>query len=129
MISANDAVEFAAFTLLSAAPSIGAAVHQHVPEDTPPPVVIIGDMDAQPLATKGDRDRRVTLSVVTVTVAEERKPMLAIQGHIESRLDGAIMDVEGWSLTFSFVGDDAVLTPEGDGYVGNSNFTILALRA
>ncbi|WP_022681158.1 DUF3168 domain-containing protein [Sphingobium bisphenolivorans] len=129
MTSAEDAIEKAAFDLLSAVTGLGAPVYQHVPENTPPPVVIIGDIETVPLGGKDDPDRRATLSVMTVTEAEERKSLLQIKGKAEAALDGVQAEHDGWQLSFSLLGATAVLTAEGDGYVGESRFQILALRA
>ena len=129
MTSAANAVEKVSYDLLSEGEDIGAAVYQHVPQDTPPPVIIIGDLEVQPLALKEDPDRRVSLTVLTITEAEERKSMLELQEQIESRMDGARIEHDGWILAFTQVGSDAVLTPDGDGYVGTNSFTIMALRA
>jgi hypothetical protein len=129
MTSAEDAIEKVAFDLLSAIADLGAPVYQHVPEDTPPPVVIIGDIEAAPLGGKNDPDRLATLSVMTVTEAEERKSLLQIKGKAEAALDGAQAEHDGWTLSFAFLGATAVLDAEGAGYVGESRFQILALRA
>ncbi|MDX3908421.1 MAG: DUF3168 domain-containing protein [Sphingobium sp.] len=129
MVSASDAVEKASYATLSAGGDIGAPVFQHVPEDTDPPVIIIGDIEATPIGGKDDPDRRVALTVITVTEAEERKPLLDLMNAVETRLDGARLQENGWKLSFTFVGSSAVLTPEGDGYVGESRFEILAFAA
>lgn len=129
MTSAANAVEKVSYDLLSDGNNIGAAVFQHVPQDTLPPVIIIGDIDVQPLALKDDPDRRINLTILTVTEAEERKSMLDLQDAIETRLDGARISHDGWIIAFTQTDCDAVLTPEGDGYIGTNSFTILALRA
>lgn len=134
MISASDAVEKATYGLLTGSigqptPIEGAQVFQHVPENTSPPVIIIGDIEEEPLAAKDDEDCRVSLSIVTVTEAEERKPVLLLQEQIKDRLRAARVDVEGWKLAFAFESSTATLTPDGAGYVGDSRFEILALRA
>tara|TARA_R110000868_G_scaffold111222_10_gene300468 strand:+ start:357 stop:746 length:390 start_codon:yes stop_codon:yes gene_type:complete len=129
MISASDAAEKASYALLTDGGDIGAPVFQHVPEDTAPPVIIIGDIEAIPIGGKGDPDRRLTLTIVTVTAAEERKPLLDLMNAIETRLDNARTTESGWELSFTFLGSSAALTPEGDGYVGENRFDILALVA
>lgn len=129
MSSAANAIEIATYALLTESGPIGAAVYQHVPEDTPPPVVIIGDIETRPLGTKDEKDRIASLTILTVTEAEERAPALAIMQKIEDRLDGATRTIGGWNLSFSFDGDDTTLTPDGGGYVGTSRFTIMALVA
>lgn len=132
MISATDALEQATYDLLTGATGgrriEGAKVYQHVPEDTPPPVVIIGDMEEEPLGAKKDPDRKISLSIATVTNGEERQPILAIQWQVENLLDSAEVSVEGWTLSFTYLSASANLTGEGDGYVGFSLFEVFALR-
>ena len=101
MTSAANAVEKVSYNLLSDGNNIGAAVFQHVPQDTLPPVIIIGDIDVQTLALKDDPDRRISLTILTVTEAEERKSMLDLQDAIESRLDGARISHDGWIIAFT----------------------------
>jgi hypothetical protein len=127
MPNAVSAVEAAAFTALSAGVTL-APVHQHVPQDAPPPLVIVADMDAERLGTKeGDPDRSITLSIVTVTEGEARKPLLDIQGQIETTLDGLRVTPSGWTLKFSFQSSDGALMEDGKTYVGTSRFNVLAL--
>lgn len=128
MPSAKDAVERAAYQLLTDGEPIGAAVFQDVPQDTPPPVIIIGDMESAGIGGRDDEDRIVSLEVVTVTAGDERKPCLMLQDKIEARLDQAKVDLNGWSLTFRWVDDSAALTPDATGYVGLQKFEIMALR-
>jgi hypothetical protein len=128
MASAKDAVELAAYQLLTAGAPIGAAVFQDVPQDTAPPVIIVGDMESSGIGGKDDPDRVVSLEVVTVTSGDERKPCLDLQEKIETRLDGAKVAIVGWELTFRFVDDNAALTPDATGYVGLQKFEIMALR-
>lgn len=127
-MEAGDAIEAVAFAKLTAG-EIGAPVYQHVPQDEPPPVVIVGDIDvdAEPLGGKGDNDERVTLTVVTILQGEARKPLLAIQGKIKTTLNNRSFSHGGWTLHFLFAGSDGGLLDDGETYVGNSRFTVLAL--
>lgn len=127
MPSALDATEKAAFALLSAGGDIGAPVYQHVPEDSATPVIIIGDLTSAPLDAKDDADRRIAMTIVTVVEGEERKPLLELQDAIEQRIAGIRTVQDGWRLSFTFAGASAVLAPEGDAYVGESRFDVIAL--
>lgn len=127
MTNAVSAVEAAAYTALSAGVTL-APVHQHVPQDTPPPIVIVADMDAERLGTKeGDPDRSITLSIVSVVEGKARKPLLDLQAQIESALDGLRVTPTGWLLKFSFQNSDGALLEDGQTYVGTSRFNVLAL--
>lgn len=129
MASAYDAVEKAAYTLLSAGGDIGAPVYQHVPENTDPPVIIIGDMTSVALAPKGDGDERITLTIVAAVNGEERKPLLALLNGIKERLHNARVAVgDDWELAFTWLSGNALITPDGEGYIGDSQFEVLALR-
>lgn len=126
MTSATNAVEAAVFEALNG--NLTVPVYQHVPEDTPPPVVIIGDIEASPLETKGDSDRQVSLTITTVIQAEQRKPVLDIQEEIVAALDGASLVKDAWQVRPFLESEDAVLLPDGAHYVGTSRYTIWALQ-
>lgn len=136
MTSAVSAVEAVAFTALSEGVTLS-PVFQHVPPDTPAPVTIIGDLDAEPFGTKGaDPDRIISLAITCVVEGEQRKPLLDLQEEVETTLDGLTTTYGGWTLQFTFLASDGVLiadpaSEESDGgetYVGNSRFRVLALK-
>lgn len=126
MASAKDAIEAGSYQLLTGI--VGAQLFQHVPENTPPPVVIIGDIELNALGGKDDPDRRGTLTIVSVTEGEERKPLSAIMEQVDDRLDGKTVTVGGWEIAFNFQSDDAVLAPDGAGYVGQGRYQVIALK-
>lgn len=127
MTDAKSAVEAAAYAALSAGVTL-APVWQHAPQDVPPPVVIIGDMDDEPIGTKDDPDRRVSVSILTVVEGEERRPVFAIQAEITAALDGKTLTSGPWSLRFSAEASDAALLGDGSTYLGTSRFLVMALR-
>jgi hypothetical protein len=55
MTSAASAVEAAVYTALTAGLTL-ATVYQHAPENAALPVVIIGDIEAEPFDTKDEAD-------------------------------------------------------------------------
>ncbi|WP_242149610.1 hypothetical protein [Sphingomonas sp. BAUL-RG-20F-R05-02] len=124
MSKAKSFVEKATFDALSEAIT-GATVWQDAPENAPGDVVIIGDMKSFGLGAKGNTDdRRVSISIVTIVEAEERAPLLALQEQIETALDGAEIEVNGWTLAFGFEDDDAVLSEDGATYTGITSFGV-----
>jgi len=139
-VGVESAVEAATYVGLVASPKLRAAtvekpaalatVYQHVPQNTAPPVVIIGDLDAEPFAaTKAeDEDQLVTLVVIAVTEGEERKPNLAILRAIKTALNGLRVDRDGWSLSFKFLSSDGALLEPGDTYEGRNLFQVTALK-
>lgn len=128
MSDAIDAVERAAYLLMTADPAPSAPVYQDVPDNAPPPVIIIGDVDWEPIGAKGDPDCTGRIEMVTVHDGDARKPLLAMQGEVFDRMADARIDVSGWRIFFTFTGGNAVLTPDGAGYVGMQNFTWLATK-
>lgn len=126
MSSAKAAVEAAVFAALNGVIT-DAKVFQDVPDNEPLPLVIIGDMKSEAAWGKDDPDRRISLTIVTMVDAEERAPLLALQEQIEDALDDQRFTQDGWTLSINFEDDDAQLGSEGALYVGESNFTVLAL--
>jgi hypothetical protein len=106
----------------------GATVYQDVPEDTPPPVVILGDMEKTNLGAKGDVDCSIAMTILSVVAAEERRPVLALLDQIETLLDEATLEAEGWTFRFAFETSTAALSGEEGVYVGTALFTVTALR-
>src|SRR3546814_12032685 len=97
MPSAMDALELAAYGLLTSGGGItGAVVYQHVPEDEQQNVVIIGDMDSEPLGGKDDDDCRISLTITAVTFGEERKPVLDLLDQVKTRLAKQQVTQSGW---------------------------------
>lgn len=127
MSKAKAMVEQVAFRELAAAIS-GATVYQDAPANAAGDLVIIGDMKSASLGGKDQSaDRRVGLQIVSIAVAEERAPLLALMDQIEEALDGQSFELEGWSVSFVFEDDDAVLNDDGASYSGITSFAALAL--
>jgi len=128
MADAKDVVEAAAFAVLAASIT-GATVFQDVPENFSGPLVAIGDTAAKRLGSKQGGDALVSIEFVTLVNAEERAPLLTLQGQIFDLLDDARMNPAGWNLSFTFEEDEARLHENGVSYVGSSVFSVMALRA
>lgn len=126
MTSAISATEQAVYDALDAGVTL-ASVYQHVPEDTAPPVVVIGDIEAEPLETKGDTDRSLSVTITCVAQGEERKPVLDIMEEVSAALDGGRFTALGWSITLSLETEGAILLPDSISYVGTQTFTGFAL--
>jgi nitrogen fixation protein len=128
MSSAAAAVEGEAFVRLDEGVTL-ATVFQDVPEDTPPPVVILGDISAVPFTDDpNDPDRRVTLTITTVTAGEERLPCTDIQDEVEAALGSVRATRDGWELAFRSLGSDAALIGDASGYAGTTTFEIIAFK-
>lgn len=128
MSEAKKATEKAIYTALIAAP-LEFTTHQHVPEDTPPPVNIIDDISGEPLGDKGGVDEKIEVSIVTIYQGEERVPIFDEQARIIAALDGkALTSVAGWTIHPERLSEDAVPLGDGETYVGTARFTIFALK-
>jgi len=127
MSKAKAIVEAVAFRELAAAIA-GASVYQDAPSNAEGDLVIIGDLKSvRPALKDAGADRRVEISIVSLAIAEERAPLLALQDQIETILDEQTFELEGWTLAFTFQDDDAVLNEDGASYSGISSFAVLAI--
>ena len=91
-------------------------------------IVMIGEMRSQPLGAKDDPDRRITVTIVALTSAEERAPALALMEQIETALDQSRFAAGGWKFGGTFIDDEAALAEDGTSYVGSVVFEFLALK-
>lgn len=127
MSDAKSALGAVAFTRLSDTVTL-APVFEHVPPGTNPPVAVIGDIEATKFGTKGaDRDRQISLEVITMTEGEERLPLQLLQAEVEDALDGATITTDDWTFGFSLQSSDDVLLEDGLTYQGTTRFDVLAL--
>jgi len=126
MSDAQNATEAAIFTALSEG-GLSWPVHQHVPEDTPPPVNIIGDMSGTPLGDKESGDEQIEVEITTVYQGEARKPVLDEQAKIIAALDEQHLAVTGWTIRPVKESASAFLMPDGETYLGTTRFTVFAL--
>jgi len=130
-IDAEDAVELAAFNALNVSSVTSlATVYQHVPEDTDPPVIIIGDMSSDgDFGGKDNSDEQIKLTITAVVRTEERRPLREIKAAVKAVLHRLQVVQSGWTLQFVFSSSDSYLaTDDGVTYVGNFNFIVLAIK-
>lgn len=133
-MDAEDAIEADVYATLNV-PALTNQVQlfQHVPENTSiedTGLLIIGDMNAEPIVTKDGRDQTVELVLAAAIKAEERRPIRQLKTTVLDLLHGRQVTGNGWLLQYSFSGSDGFLDPEtGEAYVGNFRFTVLALEA
>jgi hypothetical protein len=128
MSDAKDVAEAQAYAALSQGIS-AATVFQDVPANFTGPLVVIGETSSTPLGCKNSGDARVKIEILCMVDAEERAPLLNLQGQIKTLLDDARMNPAGWELAFMFEEDSARLHENGVSYVGSSTFGVFALKA
>lgn len=129
VIDAKSAVKQTVYATLSPAFTADeAGVFEDVPEDEKFPVIILGDIESVPFGRHDDPDRRVTITLVTLTEGDESAPCIALQAKAEGLLGDKSFQKEGWVLHVSLGSSDAALTEDGLGYVGTSIINVLAFR-
>lgn len=127
MVSAIDAAELYLFQTLSARIT-DARVFQDVPAGATGDLVIIGDVESFPFAGANDPDRRISVTIITLTGGDERAPCTALQAQIEAAFAGVSALRQPWNLHSSIESSSAVLDEQGDGYLGTTILQILAFR-
>lgn len=86
MTDLQGALEKAIFDRLVAQVTLG-TVFQHVPENTPPPVVIISDVDFENQTDKKGRLLLFTVNIVSLVQGPGRKPLAALQAQVFEALN------------------------------------------
>lgn len=106
----------------------GAQIFQNVPDNTPPPVVIIGDVD---WADEGDKDGQLLLFNVvltTIVAGRSRKPLNALQAQSHAALHRwtppATSLVRFGEIVIGSASGQEVQAPGGPVYFGNQQATL-----
>jgi hypothetical protein len=82
----QNALEKALFERLSAQLP-GVTVAQHVDQDAPAPLVIIGEIVLTEVGAKATRLTRAEVDIVTEVHATQRKPLNTLQSRVHAALD------------------------------------------
>lgn len=90
--AARDAVYDALVAVIT--PDV-ALVRQSVDENTPLPVILIGDMDGERAGGKRERLDRLTLDVQVTYRGPDRKGLLALMAKVRNALDDREISAEG----------------------------------
>ena len=102
--------------------SLGTLV-QHVPEDSNPPLIIVGDISLEPLGGKDGGLDRAKVEIVTISRAPKRAILFAMQAAVRAALDG--MPISATGATFSppvQTASDGQLIEDGLTYIGTQQF-------
>lgn len=90
--AARDAIYDALIAVIT--PDV-ALVRQSVDENTPLPVILIGDMDGERAGGKTERLDRLTIDVQATYRGPDRKGLLAIMAKIRNALDDQVIVADG----------------------------------
>lgn len=107
-----------------------APVFQHVPEDTQPPVVIIGAMNRTAAGAKDSIMDRITIEIVTLYRAPSRRHVFELMAAVRDALEGKALTAIGATLSApaeETAEDD--LLPDGQTYTGVQRFALFASPA
>lgn len=129
MIDYQAAVAKALYDRLAAEVSL-ADVFQHVPEDTPPPVVIVGDVSFEDIGTKDAPLFRFDISIVSVVAGPGRKPLDAVQAQVNEAINRwkptATTQVEFGEVRLSSGSGQLIAGTDGDPiYYGDQQASVL----
>jgi hypothetical protein len=117
-------------TLNVAAVTDLAQVLQHVPENTQPPVVVIGDITVVPIGGKDGGLDELTIEIITMFRGPKRSGLLAIQHAVRSTLEGAELSAAGALLSPPvFESSDDEILEDGITYLGTQRFSTIAQPA
>lgn len=131
MIDFQGAFEKALFDRLTQSVT-KAQVHQHVPDNTVPPVVIIGDIGIENQGTKDSPLLKFDVTIVSVVAGPSRKPLDAVQAEVLDALDGwrATNTAEVGFGELTFVNGSGRLLPSEEAiYYGEQTFSGYVMAA
>ena len=123
MADLQQALERILYERLSATVTL-ARVFEHVPEGTPPPVVILADFSVTNLGSKTSAFDRFEFDIVSLVKGAERKALNALQVEVRDALDqwrpAPPLGVEVSQV--NFVSGDGYLLPDEAIYYGTQRF-------
>jgi hypothetical protein len=130
MIDLATAVQTALFEALRGSVTL-APVFQHVPENQPPPVAIVGEGAIEPIGGKDSRFERHEIDIVTVIAGPGRKPLNALQEQVRAALDAVDLPAQaGAELSAPvLLNTTTQLLDDGVTYYGAQRFLIFAQPA
>lgn len=107
-----------------------APLFQHVPDETEPPMVIIGELAAEPIGGKDSQLDRITAEVITIVREPRRAALFALMSAVRTALEGVALAAAGAELSRPvFEGADDDLAEDGQTYIGTQRFSLIAQPA
>lgn len=132
MTDFQGALEKAVFDRLTENVTLG-QVFQHVPENTPPPVVIISDVDFENEGDKGTPLFRYTINVVSLVQGPGRKPLGPLQAEVFAALNEwtptATSEVRFGTMMVTSGSGQEIQAAQGPIYYGQQSATVYVQAA
>lgn len=136
---AQDAL-FAALAPLAGAPDrpddlsadlAGLGVYQHLPENTQPPYILIGTIEADDFASRDEQASTMRAEVITVWRGNRRRELLWMMWQVRRRLNYQAIAADGAAFTRPQIEKEIASEAIADGvtYTGLSTFTFTAQPA
>ena len=132
MIDSASAVQQASFATLNGATAVTdlAEVWQSPPEDSQPPLVLIGDVSLEPIGGKDGGLDRATFEIVTLVRQPDQTALFALQMAVRNALDDQAITATGALISNpSFLSADVELLEDGETYMGTQRFETIVQPA
>lgn len=131
MVDLRDAAQAGIFAALNV-PAVNslAPVHQHVSEDTEPPLTIIGEISSTNAGGKDGGLELIQVRVLTVIRQPGREYLTPAMAAARVQIEGATLTAAGAVLSRPvFESADDELLDDGQTYVGQQRFSLFAQPA
>jgi hypothetical protein len=131
MIDAATAVATALYTALNVTAVTNLApVWQNPPEGTDPPVVVIGNIDLEPIGGKDGGLDKATADILTFIRQPDQTSLFALQTAVRTQLDGQTITATGAALSQPLqTSSEVALMEDGETYMGTQRFEIFVQPA
>lgn len=99
-------------------------VYGHVPENTQPPMIQLGDIDSENEGTKDDQFEKLTIEIQCIARGQSRKTLTEMIGAVELALahQTPVASGAGFTEMRFHSGRVGSVMPDGVTYVGIINF-------
>jgi hypothetical protein len=104
-----------------------APVFQHVPENTQPPFIVVGDIDAEPFGSKDGDLEQQTIEIEYVARGKGRRELLAMMNAGREALEGQPISANGADLSRPrWLNSSALGAEDGVTYAGVQQYEVIA---
>jgi hypothetical protein len=132
MIDSASAVQQASFAALNGATAVTdlAEVWQSPPEDSQPPLVLIGDVSLEPIGGKDGGLDRATFEIVTLVRQPDQTALFALQMAVRNALDEQTITATGALISNPvFLSAEVEMLEDGETYMGTQRFETIVQPA